>query len=335
MPTMHAATVNLTAMPSDDPIAARPVVKSLHKLCASFPPMTDRELQELIDDVQARGLKTPIVLLDDQVLDGRHRYHACLEAGVQARFRDFGSEPGDGDDPGAFVMSMNAKRRHLSPGQLAIAAAQVQNWSLAHPAHRVKEVGTSAPLSTVADRAAAAGVSERTQKDADLVVREAPELAEDVKAGKVSVKQAAKQVRAAKAPVGGEQQGVPTAEDYDSPWSSEDPGDDFGQQSLEAPAPSKPEKVKALPPADPRDARIAELLEANEALRDALAMSEQEVATLRAAETVEESEQEIRRLKKLLEVADSQSREWMTKCNETIRQVKALQKVIRRLEAGK
>lgn len=305
-------------------------IKTLHPLALAYPPMTDRELQELIDDVQARGLKTPIVLLDDQVLDGRHRYHACLEAGVQARFRDFGSEPGDGDDPGAFVMSMNAKRRHLSPGQLAIAAAQVQNWSLAHPAHRVKEVGTSAPLSTVADRAAAAGVSERTQKDADLVVREAPELAEDVKAGKVSVKQAAKQVRAAKAPVGGEQQGVPTAEDYDSPSSS-----GASDEEPPPPAPSKPEKAKAPPPADPRDARIAELLEANEALRDALALSEQEVATLRAAGTVEGAEKAIRDRDALIDGLQSQNREWMTKCNETIRQVKALQKVIKRLESGR
>jgi hypothetical protein len=42
------------------------------------------------------------------ILDGRNRYRACLEARVEPRFVEF-----DADDPIAFVVSVNIKRRHL------------------------------------------------------------------------------------------------------------------------------------------------------------------------------------------------------------------------------
>lgn len=308
------------------------MVKTLHDLCTAFPPIDEQSFAELVEDIQRNGLREPIVLLGDQVLDGRNRYHACLEAGVQARFRDFGDDRGDGPDPVAFVLSKNLRRRHLTASQQAAAVAKTQDWSAAHPAHRPKEAGTGSRLTTAADRAAISGASERTQKDADLVARESPELLDKVIAGEVSAKAAARQVRASRAPentVGVE--GAPTAEDFDSAPPSDASAD---HDMPQAPAPA-PKAVKAPPPADPRDARIAELEETVAELREALGMASDELDAYKAAAVNEDAVKAIRDRDALIEGLKSQSREWMTKCNELVRQIKAQQKVIKRLEAGR
>lgn len=303
-------------------------LKPLHPLCTAFPPICEEDLAQLVEDIQQNGLRELIVLLDGQVLDGRNRYHACLEAGVEARFRDFGSDKGDGADPAKFVMSKNAKRRHLTPGQLAVAAAKVQDWSQAaqHGGDRRSEHAKgdqAAPvrLDSAAQRAASVGVSERTQNDADLVVREAPELADQVTAGEVSLKAAAKQVRQRKGYSGGSSKGAPAAADHDSP------------PSLDASSPD--EAPKRSKPLDPKDARISELEQKLAEAREALGELAAELEAYRAASTDGEAVKAIRDRDIRISGLQSQSREWQTKCNELIKQVKSMQKVIKRLESGR
>lgn len=303
-------------------------IKTLHSLCTIFPRLDDQAFSELVEDIQQNGLQEQIVLLNDQVLDGRNRYHACLEAGVQAEFREFGSRKGDGTDPFKFVFSANAKRRHLTASQLAAAVAKGQDWKEAHAQGRSNQTGNVAGLITSTQRAAVSGASERTQRDADRVARESPELLDKVIAGEVSANAAAKQLRAAKTPVGGEQQGVPTEADFDSASQSDASSPD--DEAAPAPAKEKPSK-----PADPRDARIAELEETIAELREALDMASDELDAYKAAATNEEAVKEILGLKGDLQVVKSQSREWMTKCNELVKQVKAQQKAIKRLESGR
>jgi ParB-like chromosome segregation protein Spo0J len=87
------------------PTAALPY----HPLADLFPLLEGREFDELVADIKANGLHECIVLLDEQILDGRNRYRACIAAGVEPLF-----VPYRGDDPAAFVVSMNVARRHLA-----------------------------------------------------------------------------------------------------------------------------------------------------------------------------------------------------------------------------
>lgn len=83
-----------------------------HPVAAIFPLMTGAEFEELVEDIRAHGLISPIVLHEGKVLDGRNRYRACLTAKIEPRFTPF-----TGTDPLAFVISVNMRRRHLTRAQ--------------------------------------------------------------------------------------------------------------------------------------------------------------------------------------------------------------------------
>lgn len=167
----------------------------LHPLCTLFPRMPDAELQQLAEDIAANGLQQPIVLHDGMILDGGNRYRACQLAGVEPTFVQF-----NGASIVAFVLGANLHRRHMTPGQQAAIVAAAQDWARAQGrgGDRGNQYGPSQaatlPLASIADRAAQSGASERTQRMADKVAREAPELARQVAHGEVSLPAAVRQV---------------------------------------------------------------------------------------------------------------------------------------------
>lgn len=152
-----------------------------HPLALLFPTIGTDELNELAADIKANGLREPITVMpepDGRILDGRHRYLACERAGVAPRFRTF-----VGEDPVAYVISANLRRRHLKESQRAMIAARLANLEEGRPRATAQDYAVSQ-----GQAAEMLGVSRRSVQSAK-VVRDhgAPELVEAVEQGHVSV----------------------------------------------------------------------------------------------------------------------------------------------------
>lgn len=92
-----------------------------HSLANIFPLLEADAFDQLVADIKAHGLREPIWLYEGKILDGRNRYRACVKARIEPSFRDYG-----GNDPLAFVISLNLKRRHLNASQLAFVALEIE-----------------------------------------------------------------------------------------------------------------------------------------------------------------------------------------------------------------
>ena len=77
--------------------------------------MSEDEYASLRADIEKHGLVEPIRTFKGQILDGRHRYRACLELNIEPRFKEWRR-----GDPVALVWSANIERRHLNQGQRAM-----------------------------------------------------------------------------------------------------------------------------------------------------------------------------------------------------------------------
>lgn len=83
-----------------------------HPVANIFPLMTGAEYDALVSDIAEHGQHEAIWLCDGMVLDGRNRLRACNQLGLAPEFREY-----TGDDPQAFVVSLNLHRRHLTREQ--------------------------------------------------------------------------------------------------------------------------------------------------------------------------------------------------------------------------
>lgn len=168
-----------------------------HPLSAVFGDMPKAELQQLADDIKSHGLREPVVVYQDQVLDGWHRYRACDMAGVLPTLKHLPAT----DDPIAFVSSKNLHRRSLTASQKAAIVVQLHEWH-ENGTNQHAPIGGRAPgalpQATTKQMAEEAGVSERTIKQAKVAVENGH--AEAVIAGEISVKEAAKKPDAPEKP---------------------------------------------------------------------------------------------------------------------------------------
>jgi ParB-like chromosome segregation protein Spo0J len=101
-----------------------------HPLAELFPPLPDAELFALAQSIRESGLREPIVLYQDKILDGRNRYRACALAAVTPTTVAF-----NGGDPVRFVIDANLHRRHLTIGQRALIAARLATLKLGANQH--------------------------------------------------------------------------------------------------------------------------------------------------------------------------------------------------------
>lgn len=163
-----------------------------HPLSAAFPAMSADDFAALVVDIKANGQREPVMVYEDMVLDGWHRYRACAQLGIKPQQFTFG-----GLDPVGFVLSHNLHRRHLTPSQRAAAVVACSDWvpaTVGRPRGEKARVEPSSTLAqTNAEMARTAQVTPRLITEAKAAHKAG--LTEAVKDGALTVKEAAKVAR--------------------------------------------------------------------------------------------------------------------------------------------
>lgn len=169
-----------------------------HPAAEIFPLIDGIEFDELVKDISRHGLINEIWLHQDgSILDGRNRYRACLEAGIEPRFKTWNGEGFAAD----FVWSLNDQRRHMDGNARKMAAAR---YAIELEREARERQGTRTDLTSVSndtevdfaksrDKAAEKfNESPATVARAVKVVKDgATELVKAVERGEVSVSAAA------------------------------------------------------------------------------------------------------------------------------------------------
>lgn len=195
--------------------------KEFHEVANIFPMMQGDEFDALKTDIAANGLREAIWLHPDgRIIDGRNRYLACCELGLDPHYRTW-------DGYGslvAFVVSLNLHRRHLDAGQRGMIGLTVKRMLAEEIASTISDKRREAanvrwsntneydfdmqliqldqvheeqdaPRDALAEAADVVGVSKATMIRAQAVERHAPDLAAKVAAGDVSLNAAYREVQ--------------------------------------------------------------------------------------------------------------------------------------------
>ena len=100
-----------------------------HPLAHLIPPMRKDEWEAFFDDVTIYGIKEPVTVHGNVIVDGHHRWKAAKELGLEEiPTKDVVLE--DGESANELVCRLNLFRRHLSDDQRAMVAAK---WAKENP----------------------------------------------------------------------------------------------------------------------------------------------------------------------------------------------------------
>lgn len=180
-----------------------------HPISDVWPMMDDANLAELADDIRKNGQLVPVWLYEGKILDGRNRWAACKIAGVEPNTKEY-----TGAEPTAFAVSLNDRRRHMGKSALAAVAAELEPFFAEDAKRRQRDSGgdkKSAIARSVMEKvpepiekkpapparqeaAKSVGVNDRYVSDAKKVKAEAPEVFDRLKAGKITLQDAKREV---------------------------------------------------------------------------------------------------------------------------------------------
>jgi DNA modification methylase len=175
-------------------------VYEYHEIANIFPMMQDDEYERLKDDIAINGQLEPIVLYEGKVLDGRNRYKALCDIGLKTDFEEY-----QGDQPLSYVISKNLHRRHLTSSQKAMAAIEIEKL-FAVEAKVNQGIRTDIsqlfdksyePIHAAQKAAESVGTNRQYVHDAKNIQEKAPELAEQVRNGGMTIPEAKKKMQKA------------------------------------------------------------------------------------------------------------------------------------------
>ena len=162
-------------------------------LALMFPPLSPARYARLLASITAHGLRRPIVVWQDQIIDGVHRLRACLEAGVEPRYEFL-----DDEDPFEYLADENIALRVMTQNEKALTAYLMSQYST--PGRPRTAAANSAEMRNITQGEAAelVGVSTRLVSDASRVLSEdspaVPALQEAVREWRIRCNDAAKVV---------------------------------------------------------------------------------------------------------------------------------------------
>ena len=190
-----------------------------HEVANIFPMMGESEFSEMKADIANNGLKLPIWLHEGKIVDGRNRYKACLEIGGHVeRFEEW-------DKKGSlveFVVSLDTKRRHLTPSQLAIAAlaclpileAEAKARQIASGGDKVSDIARAVhsalnqPIKATSSAESLKKIPQATQQASKImgvgstliaaakaIAKVSPEMIEKIQSGEITVTVATKELQ--------------------------------------------------------------------------------------------------------------------------------------------
>jgi len=196
----------------DDPFDSHPYAEI-------FPMMSEEEIEELANDIEANGQLNPIQIYDGKILDGRNRY-AALEALNHRRLVEskppmpltygvFLKEVNPINDARAlaFVRSHNLSRRNLTTSQRAAIALQFEqhyaeiakreeSWRKSKAEKEMTFVDLQkSPVHAAKEAAKDMGVGQASVSRAKAVQQANPELFNEVLEGKTTVNAAYNQIK--------------------------------------------------------------------------------------------------------------------------------------------
>jgi N6-adenosine-specific RNA methylase IME4 len=177
-----------------------------HPVAAIFPLMEGQEFEDLKEDIQKNGLIEPVWTYEGKILDGRNRYRACREVGVEPKIREW-----DGGSAVSLVVSLNLKRRHLTMGQRAQSAAEAlphyeaeakgrQRLSEGRGKKGSEKIPDLIPEKAADHAARDFKVNPHYIADAKALRERAPDLAAKVKSGEMKIPHAKKELRRRETP---------------------------------------------------------------------------------------------------------------------------------------
>lgn len=161
-----------------------------HELSTVFTSFEDtQEFDGIVVSIKQYGLFEPILMWQGWIVDGRHRHKACLKADVKPTYEYL-------PDDMPFnvvrdrVVAANLMRRHLTTGQRAMTAAALANMTVGGTGsnqHEKSKRNNCSDSKSNKDAADQLNVSDMSVKRAKAIKRDAPDLAEEVSKGNMTL----------------------------------------------------------------------------------------------------------------------------------------------------
>ncbi len=175
-------------------------VLKVHPVAKMFPTLPAKEMKELKADIEANGIRVPIIVnkAKDTILDGRNRYMIATELKLGNGKVPFEVFAGKEEDVPGMIVSRNILRRHLSDDQRVMLTAKILGPKLEEEAAKAFAEKKGGKGKTVERLAKEVGTTKHKAEQAVAVSKHAKDLVDEVVAGKVSLKKAHKVAKSRK-----------------------------------------------------------------------------------------------------------------------------------------